>query len=223
MPRGPERPSQLVRPARFRTVGGGVHQFNGNGGLWYNLHHRMPRLLQELHRLPELQSKRCFIPSHTYTTSLATKSLPLTALKMANSTIRTVSPSTNKVVCEVPETTVDEARSIARASQDAFAEYRLMPFQQRKEIVVRALKTIQERKMDLGKELTEQMGRPIAFSHKEIETMQKRADYLLETAEEALKSIPGKPEAGFQRWVKKVPIGPVLVVFAWNVSFPHTL
>ena len=136
--------------------------------------------------------------------------------------IRTISPSTNKVVCEVPETTVDEARSIARASQDAFAEYSRMPFQQRKDIVVRALKTIQERKMELGKELTAQMGRPISFSHKEIETMQKRADYLLETAEEALQSIPGKPEAGFQRWVKKVPIGPVLVVFAWNVSFLNT-
>lgn len=136
---------------------------------------------------------------------------------MANAAIRTISPITNKIVCEVPETTAEEARSIARASQDAFAEYSRMPFQQRKDIVVRALKTVQERKMDLGRELTAQMGRPVAFSHKEIETMQKRADYLLETAEEALASIPGKPEPGFDRFVKKVPIGPVLVIFAWNV------
>lgn len=133
--------------------------------------------------------------------------------------ISTISPSTNKVVCEVTETTIDEAFSIARASQDAFATWNRTPFQQRKDIVSRALSMIQERKMELGKELTAQMGRPVAFSHKEIETMQKRADYLLETAEEALQSITGKPEAGFQRWVKKVPIGPVLVVFAWNVGF----
>ena len=137
---------------------------------------------------------------------------------MANPTICTISPSTNKVVCEVPETTADEARSITRASQDAFVEWSRTSFQQRKDIIIRALGTIQERKMVLGKELTAQMGRPVAFSHKEIETMQKRADYLLETAEEALQSIPGKLEAGFQRWVKKVPIGPVLIIFAWNVS-----
>lgn len=139
---------------------------------------------------------------------------------MAAPTIRTISPSTNKVVCETPETTLEEARSIARASHDAFTGWSRTPFQQRKDIVVRALKTIQERKMELGKELTAQMGRPVAFSHKEIETMQKRADYLLDTAEEALESIPGRPEGGFQRWVKKVAIGPVLVVFAWNVSSP---
>ena len=62
------------------------------------------------------------------------------------------------------------------------------------------------------------MGRPIAYSAKEIETMQKRADYLLETAEEALADIPAREEAGFKRWVSKEARGPTLVVFAWNVS-----
>lgn len=113
---------------------------------------------------------------------------------------------------------MDNGRAIARASQDAFPAFSSMPFEERKAIIVRALKMIQERRMELGKELTMQMGRPIAYSHKEIETMQKRADYLLQTAEEALRDIPGSPEAGFRRWVKKVPIGPVLVISAWNVG-----
>lgn len=137
---------------------------------------------------------------------------------MATNIIRTVSPSTNQVVCETPETRWDEASSILRASQEAYVSFSSLSHQARKDVVVRALQLFQERKIVLGKELTLQMGRPIAYSHKEIETMQKRADYLLETAEEALKSIPGKPENGFQRWVKKVPIGPILIVFAWNVS-----
>lgn len=84
-------------------------------------------------------------------------------------------------------------------------------------MVIRGLKLIQERKHDLGRELSEQMGRPIACSHKEIETMQKRADYLLDIAEESLRDIAGRPEAGFKRWIKKVSVGPTLVVFAWNV------
>ncbi|GJC86428.1 phenylacetaldehyde dehydrogenase [Colletotrichum liriopes] len=63
------------------------------------------------------------------------------------------------------------------------------------------------------------MGRTIAFSHKEIRTMQKRADYLLDLSEDALSSLPGRPEPGFKRWIKKVPVGPTLFVFAWN--FPY--
>ena len=137
---------------------------------------------------------------------------------MAETTIRTVSPSTGKVIFETPSTSIDEARRIARASQDAFSTFSTLPFPERKAIVARGLDLIQQRKHDLGRELTVQMGRPIAYGHKEIETMQKRADYLLDTAEDALRDLPGRPEAGFKRWVKKVPVGPVLIVFAWNVS-----
>lgn len=141
---------------------------------------------------------------------------------MAESTIRTISPSTNTVVCEVPATSLAEAKSIAAASEKAFLQWREVPLEKRRVIVERALAIIQERKMGLGRELSEQMGRPVAYSHKEIETMQKRADYLLDTAAGALADIPGREEAGFKRWIKKAPVGPVLVCFAWNVS-PDTI
>lgn len=141
---------------------------------------------------------------------------------MPESTIKTVSPSTHKIVCEVPATSLGQAREIAKDSQDAFLSFRKLSLSERRAIVVRALALIQERKMELGRELSEQMGRPVAFSHKEIETMQKRADYLLEAAEEALADLPGKPENGFKRWIKRVPVGPTLVCFAWNVSFLPT-
>ncbi|KAJ3548270.1 hypothetical protein NM208_g1085 [Fusarium decemcellulare] len=136
-------------------------------------------------------------------------------------TIKTISPSTNKVVCEVPEASFEDARLALRQAQDAFASFRNVPFSERRAIVVKALGLIQERKMELGKELSEQMGRPIAFSHKEIETMQKRADYLLDIAEEALAPLPGRPESGFKRAIKKIPVGPTLIVFAWN--FPYLI
>jgi acyl-CoA reductase-like NAD-dependent aldehyde dehydrogenase len=132
--------------------------------------------------------------------------------------IKTISPSTNKVVCELPETSLDEARDIARRSLIAFQSFRKLDLVQRRAIVERGLAGIQERKFGLGHELAEHMGRPVAASHKEIETMQKRADYLLDIAEEALASLPGRPEKGFRREIKKIPVGPTLIVFAWNVS-----
>ncbi|KAK7226742.1 hypothetical protein V2G26_014745 [Clonostachys chloroleuca] len=140
---------------------------------------------------------------------------------MSSATIKTISPSTNEVVCERPATTIQDARKAAQQSKTAFESWRHVPLAQRKVIVEKALALIQERRFDLGRELSQQMGRPISFSHKEIETMQKRADYLLDLAEEALSPLPGRPEAGFKREVKKIPVGPVLIVFAWN--FPYLI
>ncbi|RSL60530.1 hypothetical protein CEP53_005424 [Fusarium sp. AF-6] len=126
------------------------------------------------------------------------------------STIKTISPSTNKVICERPETSLAEAREISQRSETAFQSFRKLPFAQRRAIVQRGLAGIQDRKFELGRELAEHMGRPISACHKEIETMQKRADYLLDMAEE-----------GFRREIKKIPVGPTLIVFAWN--FPYLI
>ncbi|ETS76932.1 hypothetical protein PFICI_10806 [Pestalotiopsis fici W106-1] len=138
-----------------------------------------------------------------------------------STTIKTISPSTNKVISERAATTVQQAQDITKRSNVAFESFSKLSLQQRRDIVVKALALVQERKMDLGRELSEQMGRPIAFSHKEIETMQKRADYLLDIVQEALAPIPGREESGFKRFIKKIPVGPTLVVFAWN--FPYLI
>lgn len=165
--------------------------------------------------LLNIQLYRSFI--HTEK-SLSSHSSALIVEMSAN--IKTISPSTNRVVCEHAATSLQQAMDIAKQSNAAFKSFSQLPLDKRREIIVKALAIIQKRKMELGRELSEQMGRPISFSHKEIETMQKRADYLLEIAEEALSPIPGRPEPGFKRSIRKIPVGPTLIIFAWNVSHP---
>lgn len=70
----------------------------------------------------------------------------------------------------------------------------------------------------LARELTEQMGRPIAYTAVEIKTAVKRGQYLLQISQECLKDTEGEPEQGFKRFIRKAPIGPVLILFAWNAS-----
>lgn len=131
--------------------------------------------------------------------------------------IRTLSPSTNKVIFEHPGTSLDEARKVAQASNDAFQSFKHLSLEQRKSIVIKALDLIESSKDQLCHELTTQMGRPIAYCAKEIDTMRKRADYLLDIVEDSLKELPGRAETGFRRSVKKEPVGPVLISAAWNV------
>ena len=139
---------------------------------------------------------------------------------MPSETIRTISPATHQVILERPAATFQDAERMAKASSEIFKTWRKTPLSQRKDIVRKGLAIVQGRKEALGRELTTQMGRPIAYSVKEIETMQLRADYLLDTVDEALSDLPGREESGFQRWVQREPFGPTLIVFAWNVSIP---
>jgi len=63
------------------------------------------------------------------------------------------------------------------------------------------------------------MGRPIAYPAKEITTAVARGEYLVKIAEQGLKETPGEPEEGFNRYIKKVPLGPVLILFPWNYPY----
>ncbi|RAL13717.1 Aldedh-domain-containing protein [Aspergillus homomorphus CBS 101889] len=137
--------------------------------------------------------------------------------------IRTLSPTTNKVIFEHPGISVDEARKVVQASHDAFRSWRKTTLAERKETVLKALDLIMADRDTLAAELTTQMGRPIAYTGKEIDTMRKRADYLLDIAEDSLKNLPGTPESGFRRFVKKEPFGPTLISTAWNYPYLITV
>lgn len=137
---------------------------------------------------------------------------------MSLEVMTTISPTTNKpVVTRNGLSDADIAR-LPDIATEAFESFRRTSLSERQAIVKKALKLIDEKQDELAKELTEQMGRPIAYTPKEITTAVKRAEYLLKISGDALKDTDGEPEKGFKRFIRKVPVGPVLVIFAWNVS-----
>lgn len=142
---------------------------------------------------------------------------------MSQNHIRTINPATHEVIFDQPGTSLDEARQIATASKQAFQSYRALSLEKRKEIVKRALDIIDSRIDVLSKELTNQMGRPIKYCAGEIKTARLRAEYLLGIAEQSLADLPGQPQAGFKRMVKRVPVGPVLIASAWNYPYLTTV
>ncbi|KAH8429916.1 aldehyde dehydrogenase family protein [Aspergillus melleus] len=137
--------------------------------------------------------------------------------------IRTLSPSTNKLLYEHPGTSLDEARQLAISAQDAQKSWKQVPLSERKAIILKALELIDANKQVLAEELTTQMGRPIAYTTKEIDTMRLRADYLLGIADESLKNLPGQPQNGFRRFLKKEPVGVAFIATAWNYPYLITI
>lgn len=137
---------------------------------------------------------------------------------MSTEEITTISPSTNKPVLTRNGLSDSDAALLPALSTQAFNAFRLTSLQERQVIVKRALKLIIDKQDVLARELTEQMGRPIAYTAKEITTAVARGEYLLKISSDALKDTPGEPEKSFRRYIRKAPIGPVLVLFAWNVG-----
>jgi acyl-CoA reductase-like NAD-dependent aldehyde dehydrogenase len=69
----------------------------------------------------------------------------------------------------------------------------------------------------LGEELSWQMGRPLAQSPGEIRRgFQERALHMASIAPAALQDLVAEPKPGFERFIRREPLGVVLVVAPWN-------
>ena len=139
-------------------------------------------------------------------------------LESKSPVLTTISPITLKPIFTRQELTPEEIPAIVTKSTKAFSTFRQnYDLKARQNIVWKALSILEERADGLAKDLTEQMGRPIQYCAKEIKTAVLRGKYMWTISTEALKDVPGEEEAGFRRYIRKEAIGPVLVVFAWNV------
>ena len=133
--------------------------------------------------------------------------------------LTTISPSTNRPILTRQGLSSAGLDALITDAASAFTRFRTVPLQDRQAIIGRAIDSLEQRKDVLAKELTEQMGRPIAYTAVEITTAVARARYLLKISSSALADTEGEPETNFKRFIRKEAIGPVLVVFAWNYPY----
>ncbi|KAH0545531.1 hypothetical protein FGG08_000362 [Glutinoglossum americanum] len=139
---------------------------------------------------------------------------------MSIETITTISPTTNKPILTRTVLAESEIQSLVSSSTKAFETFRhTHPLSKRQLIVKKALEILIDRQDALARELTEQMGRPIAYTANEIATAKVRSEYLLKISDEALADTEGEVENGFKRYIRKEAVGPVLIIFAWNYPY----
>ncbi|KAF7592911.1 hypothetical protein BBP40_012231 [Aspergillus hancockii] len=142
---------------------------------------------------------------------------------MSVETITTISPSTNRPVLTRTGVSSDDLQRIPEVAQEAFRSFsQSTTLKQRQEIVGRALDLLETKKDELAQELTEQMGRPIAYTGVEVMTAIKRSRYLTKISNSVLGDegvVPGEEEKGFRRYIKRKPVGVALIIFAWNYPY----
>ncbi|KAL8812482.1 MAG: hypothetical protein Q9223_007282 [Gallowayella weberi] len=133
--------------------------------------------------------------------------------------ITTISPATNTPILTRTGLANSDAALLPATATQAFNDYRQTSLNHRQQIVAKALDLLNERQDVLAKELAEQMGRPIAYGAKEITTAVARGRYLLKISDDALRDTPGESESGFKRYIQRLPVGPILILFAWNYPY----
>lgn len=134
--------------------------------------------------------------------------------------INTISPNTNEIVITRNGPSPADLQVLSEVATDSFLKFRKTALKERQDIVKKFVDSLEKNQDELALELTTQMGRPIAYTAKEITTAIKRAVYLLKISDEVLQDVEGESEKGFKRFIRRAPVGPVLIIFPWNVSKP---
>jgi acyl-CoA reductase-like NAD-dependent aldehyde dehydrogenase len=134
-------------------------------------------------------------------------------------TLKTISPVDGRIYVERPLETaagIDRALNEAVAAQRAWAAH---PLDSRREILARAVTAFVAKADEIASEISWQMGRPISHAPGEVRGFEERARYMLGVAPAALTPIEPGEKAGFERRIKRVPLGVVAVVAPWNYPY----
>ncbi|MFT4621725.1 MAG: acyl-CoA reductase-like NAD-dependent aldehyde dehydrogenase [Myxococcota bacterium] len=128
---------------------------------------------------------------------------------------RTVSPVTGQVF-ERPLASHAAIDATLTAAAAGAASWRRVPLAERIRLVGAFVDAVTGRSRLLAHELTLQMGRPIAQTPGEIAGFADRARTMLALGPSALADVRPPPKPGFERFVRREPLGVVLVLAPWN-------
>lgn len=113
---------------------------------------------------------------------------------------------------------INKALTLAVSAQKSWKTRSLL---ERKRLCAKAVEAFVGLKEQIAEELCWQMGRPIRYAEGEVRSFAARSNYMISIAVDALAPVSMSDKAGFDRYIKREPVGVVLVVAPWNYPL-HT-
>ena len=111
---------------------------------------------------------------------------------------------------------IDKALTAAVSAQKIWKNYTV---EERKPYIEKFITALENLKDQISTELTWQMGRPISHTPFEVNGAIERTKGMLNLAEKSLSDVKVNEISGFDRFIKKDPVGVVFVVPAWNYPY----
>lgn len=132
--------------------------------------------------------------------------------------LQCVSPIDGSVFAERPCLSTADAMALANRMRAAQKAWAARPMQERIDLVMAGVEALGAMNDDIVVELAHMMGRPVRFGG-EFGGVKERASYMASIAETALADLNIGEDDTFKRYIKRTPLGVVLVVAPWNYPY----
>ncbi|MCA9152349.1 MAG: aldehyde dehydrogenase family protein, partial [Planctomycetales bacterium] len=134
---------------------------------------------------------------------------------MTPSSLTVRSPYDQAVVAEIPYQNDAQLQAVAQQSASTWQAWRRVPLSDRISFVRAGLERLRSQAETIARDVTRQMGKPLAQAQGEVNTMLARAEQAITDAPVAL-ADDDLSSAGFVRRIRHEPLGVVLNMAAWN-------
>ena len=130
-----------------------------------------------------------------------------------------VSPIDGQELCRREYAKPNDIEQAVKAANQAQAAWFASGLTERKAKIGAAIDWLVAHKDEVAAAITHSMGRPISQSPGEVKGLEERASYMLSIADTALADIVPEEKTGFKRFLRREPVGVVLVMAPWNYPF----
>jgi acyl-CoA reductase-like NAD-dependent aldehyde dehydrogenase len=134
-------------------------------------------------------------------------------------TVKLKSPIDGSIFVERPVASDQAINAAVERARTAQADWARVPVAERAAYMLKMLEALVAMSDEIVPELAWQMGRPTRYGG-EFGGVRERTQYMVDIAEQALKPVlASNPKDGFLRYVKKDPLGVVMVIAPWNYPY----
>ena len=133
--------------------------------------------------------------------------------------IQSISPVDGEVYASREPTSSAELDRVLDAAKRAQRDWQAVSVEERAKFCLAFADAFEAMAGDAAPELTHQMGRPVRFGPNEVRGTVDRARTMIGLAPDALADVVPTQKDGFRRFIRRVPLGVVLVVPAWNYPY----
>jgi acyl-CoA reductase-like NAD-dependent aldehyde dehydrogenase len=131
-----------------------------------------------------------------------------------------ISPVDGSVYAHREHTTDQEIDQVLDQSRRVQASWKHTSIEERAEICTKAVEWFKKHHLELSLELTWLMGRPAQYTPFEIQNgFVERANHMISIAESSLNRVDLMNEFDFRKYIKREPLGTVLVLAPWNYPY----
>jgi acyl-CoA reductase-like NAD-dependent aldehyde dehydrogenase len=133
--------------------------------------------------------------------------------------VQLISPVDGRVYVEREMADAAQVEQALTAAASAQAAWQRRSLSERAALCSAAVDAMLSMQADIVPELAWQMGRPVRYGAGELRGFAERARHMIAIAPQALADLEPAPVAGFRRYIKREPLGTVLVVAPWNYPY----